>query len=141
MTPEARASADKFDSDLKQKKQKEQKIKRSNKALTEARIKSADEYQRRSKRNKEHEELNQLNRALEAEEQHFEKKVKPRTQGKIERADKIMARRPNYTCLLLFYAPVTVEEENEAKKFKSTITHGGTKHEQVFASLTIYSSI
>ena len=46
MTPEAKAAADKFDSDLKHKKQREQKIKRSNKALTEARIKSADEYQR-----------------------------------------------------------------------------------------------
>ena len=31
----------------------------------------------------------------------------------------------------------TLEEENEAKKFKSTLTHGGTKHKQVFASLAI----
>ncbi|HRP37395.1 MAG TPA: cell envelope integrity protein TolA [Candidatus Dojkabacteria bacterium] len=115
-------------------KLKEQ-LRKAKEESTARRVKSATEFDKRYKRDAEHAKLLKRSQDLDAEEKHFEEHAKPKAKKIIYNMKKALDRRPEYTCLLLFFARLTPEEEGEGEHFKHMITHHGEKHKQVFASL------
>ena len=67
---------------------------------------------------------------FEADEKHFEEKVIPRSQRKLDRVDRILKRRSRYSCDLIFFREI---EEGDEEKHKSTIQRDGKKYRQIFA--------
>ena len=98
--------------------------------MTQARVKSADAFERRYKRDRDHDKMNEMHKQFEADEKHFEEKVIPRSQRNLDRVDRILKRRPRYSCDLIFFREI---EEGDEEKHKSTIQRDGKKYRQIFA--------
>ena len=88
-------------------------IKAENEKMTQARVQSAREYQR----DQAHAMMLKRASDIEAEEKHFDARVKPK---KIEKLLK-----PTFSCDAIFYRLIKDEDDN---KYKSTIKRDGKRY-------------